>query len=96
MPIDILNLRCDPSAVDVCLELSQPPRFERQMRSGDQSKSTRARLPHLGGDHASIAPYAYQVRLILSDLRAHRDLTRLCEEAGICPPPNVPIDVVAR
>ena len=86
----------------VCPELSRPPRFERQLEqtalSGDLRKNTRERLPHFRDDHGSIAPYAYQVRLVLSDRHAFRGLTNLYEEAGLIlrPSSNVPMTVVVR
>ncbi|KAI1796889.1 RdRP-domain-containing protein [Ganoderma leucocontextum] len=106
--IDLQNIKMSACGSDsngqccVCFELWQPPRFERQPRhraySGDRRKDARdfrERLLHLGGDHESIAPYAYQIRLILSNRRAHHDFRRLCEEAGIRPPSNILMSAVA-
>ena len=97
------SLSCVNSAQDVCFEFWQPPRFERQRRlraySGDRrrdGRDFRERLPHLGGEHEFITPFAYQVRLVLSDSRARRDLKRLCEEAGIRTPSKVQINVDER
>ncbi|PIL35600.1 RNA-dependent RNA polymerase [Ganoderma sinense ZZ0214-1] len=84
----------------VCFEFWQPPRLERQARlrayTGDRrqdARDFRERLPHLGGEHEVIAPFAYQLRLVLTDSRARRDVKRLCLEAGIPTPSKVQINV---
>ncbi|KAI1797142.1 RdRP-domain-containing protein [Ganoderma leucocontextum] len=104
--IDLPNIKKSAYGSDskgqhyVCFELWQPPRFERQPRlraySGDRrsdARDFRERLPHLGGEHESITPFAYQVRLVLNDSGARRDVRRLCEEAGIRTPSKVQINV---
>ncbi|KAI0749297.1 RdRP-domain-containing protein [Daedaleopsis nitida] len=104
--IDLQNIKKSAYGVDVegkyyvCIELWVPPRFERQPRlraySGDKYKDSRhfrERLPHLGGLHEHITQYAYQLRLVLTDPLARRELRKLCEEAGMRPPSKVPIEV---
>ena len=97
----LTHLGC-PRTADVCLELWQPPRFERQQRlraySGDRRKDKRdfrERLPHLGGDHEPITPYAFQIRLLLHDPQTRHAFKSLCEEAGIRTPSKVTIATVS-
>ena len=84
---------------DICLDLWHPPRLERQKRyrkfTGDKEKDKcfRDRLPHLGGLHEHVAPYAYQLRLVLNDPAARKDLKFLCKEADIHPPSKAAINV---
>lgn len=91
---------CTNGTPDVCFEFWQPPRLERQARlrayTGDRradARGFRERLPHLGGEHEVITPFANQLRLVLNDPRAHRDIRRLCEEAEIPTPSKVQINV---
>ncbi|TFK84610.1 RdRP-domain-containing protein [Polyporus arcularius HHB13444] len=83
----------------ICLELWATPRFERQLRyrhfTGEHKKDRqfRERLPHLGGLHEHTVPYAFQLRLVLTQYEGRKDFRRLCEEAGIARPTKADIPV---
>ncbi|KAH9940437.1 RdRP-domain-containing protein [Epithele typhae] len=83
----------------VCMELWHPPRFEQQTQfrayTNDRKKDKkhfRQRLPHLGGLHEFVTPYAYQLRLLLLAPQSHderhdelKKLKLLCEAAELAP-----------
>ncbi|KAH9945450.1 RdRP-domain-containing protein [Epithele typhae] len=103
--IDIRNIKKTAYGKDdngqyyVCMELWHPPRFEQQTRfrayTHDRKKDKkhfRQRLPHLGGLHEFVTPYAYQLRLLLLAPQSHderrdelKKLKLLCEAAELGP-----------
>ncbi|EIW57530.1 RdRP-domain-containing protein [Trametes versicolor FP-101664 SS1] len=83
----------------VCFDLYCPPRFERQQMyrtyTGEYQKDNkgfRERLTFLDKPHQSVGPFAFQLRVVLNDPSARKDLKTLCYEAGVRSSGKVQID----
>lgn len=82
--------RTNPSTSDICFDLLTPPIFESQWINQTQTgisfidtQKSRQRVLAIDENHRRVAPYAYQVRVIL---HAHNDLEEFvqsCDVAGL-------------
>ncbi|KAH9850349.1 RdRP-domain-containing protein [Lenzites betulinus] len=85
----------------VCFELYCPPTFEQQEMyrkyTGEHWKDKRGfrrRLTFLDSAHRAVGPFAYQLRIMLNNPLARKDLKDLCREGGIPAPVKFQIDAV--
>ncbi|KAI6030048.1 RNA dependent RNA polymerase-domain-containing protein [Pisolithus marmoratus] len=86
-----LTMPCDPREPYICFDLLTPPVFQKEEmhhpQDGNYSKKFRQRVSELNAGHGVVAPYAYQLRIVLYDDHDGSNILNTFYE--LCPMANI-------